>query len=203
MFVASAGAVDIAIEKAAAMWMKRESQGENKYETPVEETNTSVNFVTKFANGCACNRKDLKKSSPSFSDEQKVLFNHDKQAKVEHPIGRDTTSASIKAFKTILILCLIPFWLGDQWRRFPAARDRSNESWAYQRTWNSGDVNACLAYVSEQSDVTGVFSDSNLHATGGYALLHQDVPLFTMIMFEFVEFEPSKVGMGFFSSSIT
>ncbi|PVD31425.1 hypothetical protein C0Q70_06837 [Pomacea canaliculata] len=65
-------------------------------------------------------------------------------------------------FLKIVWLCLA-LHAALQWKRFPSARDGSNQSWAYHGTWDSHDINACLAYVGEQTDVTGVFVDRNLH----------------------------------------
>lgn len=94
-------------------------------------------------------------------------------------------------FLKIVWLCLA-LHAALQWKRFPSARDGSNQSWAYHGTWDSHDINACLAYVGEQTDVTGVFVDRNLHVTGGYSLLHRDVPILTFLTHEFVEFDSSS-----------
>ena len=88
-----------------------------------------------------------------------------------------------------IVLALLSLLAADQWSSFPSSRDRSNRAWAYQGIWDSHDVNACLSYVGAQKDATGVFVDSNFHVTGGYTLLHRDVPLFTLLVHEFVEFE--------------
>ena len=88
-----------------------------------------------------------------------------------------------------IVLALLSLLAADQWSSFPSSRDRSNRAWAYQGIWDSHDVNACLSFVGAQKDATGVFVDSNFHVTGGYTLLHRDVPLFTLLVHEFVEFE--------------
>ncbi|KAK7487919.1 hypothetical protein BaRGS_00020820, partial [Batillaria attramentaria] len=89
--------------------------------------------------------------------------------------------------RALLIFFLILF-ASSQWSSFPSSRDQSNTPWSYQRHWDSHDVNACLHYVGRQNDVTGVFVDRNFHVTGGYSLVHHDVPLFTLLVYEFVEF---------------
>ncbi|KAK7088577.1 uncharacterized protein [Littorina saxatilis] len=89
----------------------------------------------------------------------------------------------------LLTVIVLTLFAADQWSSFPSSKDQSNKPWAYQRIEDSHDVNACLDYVSAQNDVTGVFLDSNFHATAGYALLHKDVPVFTLLVHEFVEFD--------------
>ena len=102
-------------------------------------------------------------------------------------LGKKLSSGRVK----LVIFALLALLAADQWGSFPSSRDLSNKSWAYQGIWDSHDISACLSYVSARNDVTGVFVDSYFHVTGGYSLLHRDVPLFTLLVHEFVEFESS------------
>ena len=60
--------------------------------------------------------------------------------------------------------------------------------WSYMGNNISHEVNECLHYVSKQNDVTGVFLDRPLYMTGGYTILHKDVPIYALNMHEFFEF---------------
>ena len=73
-------------------------------------------------------------------------------------------------------------------RNFPTSRARTNSPWTYMGIWDSNHVNECLDFVRRQNDVTGVFLDRSIHMTGAYSVLHQNVPIFTLVHFEFHEF---------------
>ena len=75
------------------------------------------------------------------------------------------------------------------WIHFPSATNHTDYSWPYLGQWDSSDVNTCIDYVRRQHDVTGLYIDRSLHITGGYSLLHKDIPIFTLIHFEFQEFD--------------
>ena len=60
--------------------------------------------------------------------------------------------------------------------------------WSYMGNNISHEVNECLHYVSHQNDVTGVFLDQPIYMTGGYTILHKDVPIYALNMYEFFEF---------------
>ncbi|XP_076452701.1 uncharacterized protein LOC143288236, partial [Babylonia areolata] len=91
----------------------------------------------------------------------------------------------------LLPILLLFLFAADQWRCFPAPGSAPFRRWAYRGAPDSQDVNACLAFVSERRDVTGVFVDSPFHLTGAFTLLRHDVPLFTLLVAEFVEFDVS------------
>ena len=64
--------------------------------------------------------------------------------------------------------------------------------WSYMGNNVSQDFNQCLHYVSLQNDVTGVFLDQPIYMTGGYTILHKDVPIYVLNMYEFFEFSRSS-----------
>ncbi|BFZ04479.1 hypothetical protein BsWGS_07518 [Bradybaena similaris] len=86
-------------------------------------------------------------------------------------------------------LMLVVFTL-TQYQSFPA--NSKNLDWIYHRTESVNDVNECIKFISEQTDVTGVFYDSNLYMTGGMSLLHHNVPVLSFIESGFYEFGPQS-----------
>ena len=64
--------------------------------------------------------------------------------------------------------------------------------WSYMGNNVSHDFNQCLHYVSQQNDTTGVFIDQPIYMTGGYTILHKDVPIYALNMYEFFEFSQSS-----------
>ena len=64
--------------------------------------------------------------------------------------------------------------------------------WTYMGNSVSQDYNQCLHYISEQTGVTGVFLEQPVYMTGGYTVLHKDVPMFALNMYEFFEFSHSS-----------
>lgn len=68
--------------------------------------------------------------------------------------------------------------------------------WTYSGATDSNDVNTCLDFIRHNDDVTGILIDRPLHLTGGYSLLHKDVPLFALNKYEFMEYdEKSKLNV--------
>ncbi|KAK6191859.1 hypothetical protein SNE40_003443 [Patella caerulea] len=89
------------------------------------------------------------------------------------------------------------------YKNFPSPTDKSNRAWVYAGIYHSNDVNTCLNYVAHTENVTGVFLDTSVHMTGGYSVLHRDVPVLTLLIHEFYEFDfnsrlnlTSKYNMG-------
>lgn len=69
--------------------------------------------------------------------------------------------------------------------------------WTYSRSADSNDVNLCLDFIRHQDEVTGVLLDRPIHLTGGYSILHRDVPIFALNKYEFMEFDnKSKVTLN-------
>uniref|UniRef100_K1PAF7 Mannosyltransferase n=1 Tax=Magallana gigas TaxID=29159 RepID=K1PAF7_MAGGI len=75
-----------------------------------------------------------------------------------------------------------------QYQSVPNSTDNSVKDWTYEGKTDSHDVNVCLDFIGQQSDVTGVFMDRDIHMTGGYTVLRQNVPWFSLINTEFREF---------------
>ena len=75
----------------------------------------------------------------------------------------------------------------SQWQDVSSLTNGPNRM-AYQGSEDTQDVNKCLYLVSSQPDLTGVFIDKNIYGTGGYALLHRDVPVFAFLRKDIYEF---------------
>ena len=82
----------------------------------------------------------------------------------------------------------IGLFTASQTFSFLQIKNEAVSSWTYSRNYQSHNVNMCLDYIRKQDDVTGVFIDQPFHMTGGYTILHKDVPMYALNMFEFFEF---------------
>ena len=86
-------------------------------------------------------------------------------------------------------LCMFLFcFISSQYQSVPNSGDDSVKYWSYEGKTDSHDVNVCLDFIGQQNDVTGVFTDRDIHMTGGYTILSQNVPWFSLINTEFREF---------------
>ncbi|KAJ8312303.1 hypothetical protein KUTeg_009676 [Tegillarca granosa] len=90
--------------------------------------------------------------------------------------------------QTSVIRSIILLYIASQWNKFPSYTDNSNAFWSYGKSSDSNYVNICLNYLSEQHDVRGVYIDASIHVTGGYTILHKNVPIISLIHKEFYEF---------------
>lgn len=88
------------------------------------------------------------------------------------------TSNTTKRVVCFLIVVSFSF---SQWKAMPDSK-------------NSG-VNQCLDFVSRRDDVRGLFMDSNFPYSFSYSILHQNIPLLTVIKNEYVEFDKNSVVM--------
>jgi len=70
---------------------------------------------------------------------------------------------------------------------FPTAQNRNVADWTFGRQWESAYINRCVKFVSQQSDVTGVVIDFDVQMSGGYTLLHHEVPIYAKAGLEFRE----------------
>ncbi|XP_059171717.1 uncharacterized protein LOC131952845 [Physella acuta] len=93
-----------------------------------------------------------------------------------------TSSHVIRAILAVFVLI--------QWQVFPSAVN--NKRWVYLGAEGVHDVNACIEFISRQTDVKGVFYDSNIFMTGGMTLLHHDVTILTLVTGGFYEFGPTS-----------
>jgi hypothetical protein len=87
---------------------------------------------------------------------------------------------------------LLLWFISSQYNMMPNSRDSSIKHWAYEENTDSRDVNVCLDFIRQQSDVTGVFIDRDMHMTGGYTILRKDIPWFSLINTEFREFSKTS-----------
>lgn len=96
---------------------------------------------------------------------------------------------SSKCLSQQVYLCFLLFcFISSQYQSVPNSTDNSVKDWTYEGKTDSHDVNVCLDFIGQQSDVTGVFMDRDIHMTGGYTVLRQSVPWFSLINTEFREF---------------
>ncbi|KAL8561062.1 hypothetical protein ACOMHN_031006 [Nucella lapillus] len=85
----------------------------------------------------------------------------------------------------------VALFVFNQWREVSHLTEdpkRGGNRMAFKSAGDTQDFNQCLYYLSSREDLTGVFLDRNLYGTGGYTLLHQDVPIFTIFGNNFLEF---------------
>ncbi|KAL4223666.1 hypothetical protein ACF0H5_017134 [Mactra antiquata] len=64
--------------------------------------------------------------------------------------------------------------------------------WTYAKNIDSQNDNTCLDFIRNQNDVTGVFLDSSLNMAGVYSIMHKDVPIFGLKIYEFMEYNNRK-----------
>ena len=115
------------------------------------------------------------------------------------------SSAILRLFRTIVICanqnhgqyyCWFYLFIGvlasSQMFSFIQIQGDVISRWSYMGNNVSHDFNQCLHYVSQQNDATGVFLDQPIYMTGGYTILHQDVPIYGLNMYEFFEFSRSS-----------
>lgn len=92
--------------------------------------------------------------------------------------------SSKRLTQQVCLCCLLFCFISSQYQSMP----NSVKDWTYEGKTDSHDVNVCLDFIGRQSDVTGVFVDRDIHMTGGYTVLRQNVPWFSLINTEFREF---------------
>ena len=115
------------------------------------------------------------------------------------------SSAILRLFKTVVnyanqkhgqYYCWFYLFLGflasSRLFSFIQIQGKAISRWSYMGNNISQEVNECLYYVSQQNDVTGLFLDQPLYMTGGYTVLHKDVPIYALNMHEFFEFSRSS-----------
>lgn len=96
--------------------------------------------------------------------------------------------SSKRLTQQVCLCCLLFCFISSQHQSMPNSIDNSVKDWTYEGKTDSHDVNVCLDFIGRQSDVTGVFVDRDIHMTGGYTVLRQNVPWFSLINTEFREF---------------
>lgn len=86
----------------------------------------------------------------------------------------------------------IGFLASSQLFSFVQMHDKGISKWTYRGNDVSHHVNQCLDYINQQHDVIGVFLDQPIYMTGGYTILHKDVPIYALNNYEFIEFSRSS-----------
>ena len=118
---------------------------------------------------------------------------------------RKTSWLTRETQRWVLVVGVALFVL-SQWQDVASLTDsskRGGNKMAFKEAGDTQHVNHCLYRLSSLPDLTGVFIDRNLYATGGYTLLHRDVPVFSIFGKNFHEYlvedrisEPAKTSVG-------
>ena len=77
----------------------------------------------------------------------------------------------------------------SQFLQFPSSADSTNSFLTFESSRDSQYVIQCMDYLRQQDDVTGVFIDNHIHTSGGYTALHIEVPVISLVHFEFFQFD--------------
>ena len=115
------------------------------------------------------------------------------------------SSAILRIFKTIVncanqkhgqYYCWFYLFIGvlasSQMFSFIQIQRNAISKWSYMGNSVSQDYNQCLHYISQRNDARGMFLEQPVYMTGGYTILHKDVPMFALNMYEFFEFSHSS-----------
>ncbi|KAH3887379.1 hypothetical protein DPMN_011395 [Dreissena polymorpha] len=112
--------------------------------------------------------------------------------------------AIISVFKTLNQLCvnqnlhvplysivnvLVFLFASSHLTQFYCMNSAEQSKWTYGGIIGSAEVNSCLNFIGRQNDVNGIFIDRPIYMTGGYSIVHKDVPLVAMNKYEFLEFD--------------
>ncbi|XP_062582598.1 uncharacterized protein LOC134244339 [Saccostrea cucullata] len=89
-----------------------------------------------------------------------------------------------RIFHSLLLICFV----SGQYQLMPSSQDNSIKKWTYEGKTDSHDVNECLHFIGQRDDVKGLFTDRDIHMTGGYTIVNRDIPWFSLINTEFREF---------------
>ena len=102
------------------------------------------------------------------------------------------TNQNVKVFYqycfTYSFYLFIGLLASSQLSSFLQLRGDAISRWTYAGNDVSHQTNTCLDYIRQQDDVTGVFLDQPIYMTGGYTVLHKDVPILSLNFHEFFEF---------------
>ncbi|RUS75012.1 hypothetical protein EGW08_017235, partial [Elysia chlorotica] len=100
-------------------------------------------------------------------------------------ISPDRLGSKCRTVAISLFLCV---FIASQAHTFQTTTRSDDKQWVFSSTRSGQDTNLGLHFLSQQDDVTGVFIERTFHDTGGYTLLHHNVPLMYMVghaVFEF------------------
>ena len=102
------------------------------------------------------------------------------------------TNQNVKVFYqycfTYSFYLFIGLLASSQLSSFLQLRGDAISRWTYTGNDVSHQTNTCLDFIRQQDDVTGVFLDQPIYMTGGYTVLHKDVPFLALNVHEFFEF---------------
>ncbi|XP_041347448.1 uncharacterized protein LOC121367376 isoform X2 [Gigantopelta aegis] len=83
----------------------------------------------------------------------------------------------------------LSLYILGQWFQFPSPDGATNTFLTFESSRDSQHIIQCMDYLRQQRDVTGVFIDGHIHTSGGYSALHKDVPIISLVHYEFFEFD--------------
>ncbi|KAK6192415.1 hypothetical protein SNE40_003884 [Patella caerulea] len=93
---------------------------------------------------------------------------------------------------TVMVSLIICAFALDSYADFPTAGSQSSAvQWSHNNIQDSAAINNCIEKTSARGNLTGLFIDYTLYATGGFSLLNKDVPLLTRVQHEYYEYDLS------------
>ena len=109
---------------------------------------------------------------------------------------RNKTIGYLAVCITILTSCMLCI------TSFPSADDKTIHNWTYGKAKESRDVNICLEFLGQQSDVTGVVIASDLYDIAGFTSFNHNVPIIVKVYNEYRVYETRKRNEYGIASSI-
>ena len=100
---------------------------------------------------------------------------------------------SMKTWRVVSLCLVLCVYLPSQIQSFQSSAGGRTAGWVFSASSSGRDTSQCFSFLSRQSDVTGVYMERNFQDSGGYSLLHQNVPLFHLMGEVFVEYTASSM----------
>ncbi|XP_069136108.1 uncharacterized protein [Argopecten irradians] len=91
-----------------------------------------------------------------------------------------------RKLQSVLYLLVVSY-VANAYMTFPSITQMSNPV-TTTRMKESAEVNACLEFISRQTQVSGVFVDTSLYKMGGLTIIKHEVPLVILIHNEYHEY---------------
>ena len=87
------------------------------------------------------------------------------------------------------MLILFTISVIHSYQYFPSVDSHTAPDWSYKDPEQSRDINSCLNFLREQSDVKGVLVNASVYNFGGYSVLEHDVPILVQVHYEYHLYE--------------
>ncbi|XP_045173692.2 uncharacterized protein LOC123535194 [Mercenaria mercenaria] len=91
-------------------------------------------------------------------------------------------------YSIYIVYLFIALFMSSHCFNFVNMKFEDRAKWTYGKNTDSHETNICLDFIRQQKDVTGVFMDRSVHTSGAYSILHHDVPVFALNIFEYIEY---------------